>query len=308
MDEIVIATRGSALALWQAHAVEAMLREHHPGIEVRLDVMTTTGDRNLASPLSQIGDKGLFTKELENALLDGRAHIAVHSLKDMQTRLPDGLMLGAVTARHGAEDALVAPPGTTLAGLPHGATVATGSLRRTAQLLQLRPDLNVVDIRGNVGTRIEKYRASGWEGMILARAGLERLGMGEEIAQIIPASVMVPAVGQGALGIECRSDDDATLAVIAALEHPSTHICVEAERALLATLEGGCQVPIGAHATLDGYTLTLDGVIASLDGRSLVRDAVTGPAGDARSLGVDLAERLREMGGGEILREMREER
>ena len=307
MHEIVIATRGSALALWQAHAVEGMLRGHHPDLSIRLDVMTTTGDRNLATPLSSIGDKGLFTKELENALLDGRAPIAVHSLKDMQTRLPDGLTLGVVTARHAAEDALVAQPGTTLANLPQGATVATGSLRRTAQLRQLRPDLNVVDIRGNVGTRIEKYRASGWEGMILARAGLERLGMEGEIAEVIPASLMVPAVGQGALGIECRSGDAATLAILAPLEHMPTRICVEAERALLRTLEGGCQVPIGAHATLAGDTLTLDGVIASLDGRALVRDAITGPAADAATLGMALAERLREMGGEEILKGMREE-
>jgi hydroxymethylbilane synthase len=303
MHEIVIATRGSALALWQAHAVEAMLRERFAEIVVRLEVMTTTGDRNLASPLNQIGDKGLFTKELENALLDGRAHIAVHSLKDMQTTLPDGLLLGAVAERHRAEDALVAPKGATLANLRDGAVVATGSLRRTAQLRALRPDVTVVDLRGNVGTRVEKYHANRWDGMILARAGLERLGLADEIAEIIPTSTMVPAVGQGALGIECRADDDATLELLAALEHTPTRLCVEAERALLRRLEGGCQVPIGAHAMLDGDTITLDGVIASLDGRSLVRDTASGRAVDAASIGDALAVRLLAMGGGELLRE-----
>lgn len=306
MHEIVIATRGSALALWQAHAVKGMLRAHFHDLTVRLEVMTTAGDRNLASPLSQIGDKGLFTKELEVALLERRAHIAVHSLKDMQTRLHDGLTLGAVTERHGAEDALVSKPGTTLAGLHEGATIATGSLRRTAQLLKLRPDLDVIDVRGNVGTRIEKYHVNRWDGMILARAGLERLGLEKEIAEIIPVSTMVPAVGQGALGIECHADDAATLELLATLEHGQTRLCVEAERSLLRTLEGGCQVPIGGHATLDGDTLTLDGVIASLDGRSLVRDAMSGPATDGVALGVALAERLLAMGGEEILKGMRE--
>lgn len=305
MRELIIATRASALALWQARAVEEMLRARFPETEVRLETMNTTGDKILDSPLSLIGDKGLFTKELENALLDGRAHIAVHSLKDMQTRLPDGLILAAVTRRHRAEDALVAAPGVTLENLPHGATVATGSLRRTAQLLSHRPDLNVVDVRGNVGTRLEKYRANGWDGMILAVAGLERLGHGDEIAQVIPPFVMIPAVGQGALGIEACGDNPELLAMLAELEHPETRRCVESERALLRHLEGGCQVPIGAHAVLDGDTLHLDAVIAALDGRSLVHDSASGPAADGEHLGTELAERLLAQGGRSILNSLR---
>jgi len=305
MREIVIATRGSALALWQAHAVEEMLRARFPETMVRLEEISTTGDRILDSPLAHIGDKGLFTKELELALLERRAHIAVHSLKDMQTRLPEGLVLAAVTRRHRPEDALVAAPGTTLENLPPGATVATGSLRRAAQLLAYRPDLQVVDVRGNVGTRLEKYRINGWQGMILAVAGLERLGYGGEIARVIPTSVITPAAGQGALGIEARGDDVELLAMLREIEHPETRRCIEAERGLLRRLEGGCQVPIGAHAVLDGDTLRLDAVIAALDGRSLVRGSAAGPAEDAERVGVELGERLMARGGLEILEAIR---
>ncbi len=301
MNEIVIATRGSALALWQAHAVEAMLGARFPGLAVRLEVISTVGDRVLDSPLSMIGDKGLFTKELEGALYDGRAHIAVHSLKDMQTRLPEGLLLASVTERHRPEDVLVAAPGTTLDSLPEGATVATGSLRRRAQLLSIRPDLTVVDVRGNIGTRLRKLEENRWDGMILALAGLDRLGHADRVAQIIPASLMIPAVGQGALGIEARDDRPELLEMLAALEHRPTRICVETERALLRHLEGGCQVPIGAHATLDGDRLVLHGVIASTDGGRVVRDELDGPASAAGALGIALAERLLAAGGREIL-------
>ncbi|MDB5034459.1 MAG: Porphobilinogen deaminase [Chlorobi bacterium] len=305
MSELVIATRGSALALWQARAVEGMLLSAYPDLAVRLEVMSTVGDKVLDSPLSLIGDKGLFTKELETALLDGRADIAVHSLKDMQTRLPDGLVLAAVTERHRPEDALVAPAGTTLDTLRHGAVVATGSLRRRAQLLKIRPDLTIVDVRGNVGTRLQKYVDNGWDGMILALAGLERLGFADRIAQIIPASLMIPAVGQGALGIEARAGDDRVLKILAAIEHSGTRLAVEAERGLLRMLEGGCQVPIGGYATIAGDTLELHGVIASVDGRHLVRDSITGPAAGGEALGGELARRLLAIGGEEILRRMR---
>ncbi|MEO5929661.1 MAG: hydroxymethylbilane synthase [Candidatus Kapaibacterium sp.] len=305
MSELVIATRGSALALWQARAVEGMLLAAHPDLTVRLEVMSTVGDKILDSPLSLIGDKGLFTKELETALLDGRADIAVHSLKDMQTRLPDGLVLAAVTERHRPEDALVAPDGTTLDTLRHGAVVATGSLRRRAQLLQIRPDLTIADVRGNVGTRLQKYIDNGWDGMILALAGLERLGFADRIAQIIPTSLMIPAVGQGALGIEARGGDDRVLQILATIEHAGTRLAVAAERGLLRMLEGGCQVPIGGYATLAGDMLELHGVIASADGRDLVRDTITGPAAEGESLGGELARRLLAMGGEDILRGMR---
>jgi hydroxymethylbilane synthase len=252
-----------------------------------------------------IGDKGLFTKELENALYDGRIDIAVHSLKDLPSQLPEGLMIGAIPKRHSPEDALIASRGTTIESLPRGGTVATGSLRRRAQLLKLRPDLTIVDVRGNVPTRLEKYRASGWDGMILAFAGLDRLGLADAIAQIIPANVMIPAVGQGALGIECRADDRQTLELLRTIEHPETRVRVSAERALLRTLEGGCQIPIGAHAALQGDSLRLDGVIASLDGSRVIRDTIIGSAFDAERLGENLASTLLVTGGAEILEEVR---
>ncbi len=305
MDEIVIATRNSTLAMWQANAVKSALQKRFPGLEVRLAAMSTVGDRILDSPLSRIGDKGLFTKELESALYDGEAHIAVHSLKDMQTRLPDGLMLAAVTERHRPEDALVGPQGARLEDLRQGATVATGSLRRTAQLLRVRPDLHVVDIRGNLGTRLKKYEESDWDGMILAVAGLERLGFGDRIAEVIPVTTMIPAVGQGALGIEAREADTQVLAMLKEIEHAATRLCTNAERALLRQLEGGCQVPIGAHARLDGELLRLDAIIAALDGRTFVRDSIAGPAADGESLGIELAERLLASGGAAILHEVR---
>jgi len=305
MREIIIGTRGSALALWQAHAVESILRSNYPDLTVRLEIINTTGDKILDTALSAIGDKGLFTKELESALLDHRADIAVHSLKDMQTRLPDGLTLASVTERERAEDVLVAREGLTLETLPEGATVATGSLRRRAQLLGLRPDLRIVDVRGNVQTRLKKYHDNGWDGMILAYAGLHRLELSEEIAQVIPTSVMIPAVGQAALGIEAREEDEETLELLRGIEHAETRACIEAERALLRRLEGGCQVPIGAHATLKGDRLTLHAVIASIDGARVIRDSAEGSVDDADRIGTELGNRLHDVGGEEILEEIR---
>lgn len=301
MRELVIGSRGSALALWQANAVDAMLRERFPDLVVKIEIIHTTGDKILDTALSSIGDKGLFTKELESALLDRRIDLAVHSLKDLATAVPEGLSLAAITRRHRPEDALVAPAGTTIASLPRGGRVASGSLRRRAQLLALRPDLEIVDVRGNVPTRLEKYRANGWDGMILAVAGLERLGLGHEIAEVIPATTMIPAVGQGALGIEIRSDDEVTRALVRELDHAETHLATLAERALLRALEGGCQVPIGAYAKIEGDRLTLDGMIAALDGSRLLRDRIDGSAGSAERLGSELAERLAAAGGEEIL-------
>ncbi len=304
-EEIVIGSRGSALALWQANAIDGMLRARFPGLRVRVEIIHTTGDKNLDTALSRIGDKGLFTKELESALLERRIHLAVHSLKDLATSLPPGLTLAAVTRRHRPEDVLVAPEGMTLAKLPAGATVASGSLRRRAQLLHLRPDLNIVDVRGNVPTRLQKYRTNKWDGMILAAAGLERLDLAHEIAEVIPPTTMIPAVGQGALGIETRGDDEDVIAMVRELEHPETRSAAMAERALLRELEGGCQVPIGAFATVQGKKIRLDGVIASLDGKHLVRDRIEGAVLDAERLGAELAARLADAGGREILEEIR---
>lgn len=291
-DRLIIATRSSALALWQAEHVSDLLRAAHPGLEVVLETFTTVGDRTLDTSLDKIGDRGLFTKELEQALLDRRAHIAVHSLKDMQTRLPEGLTIGAVTERHAAEDVLVAQQGATIASLPEGATVATGSVRRRAQLLALRPDLKVVDLRGNIQTRLRRLRENGWAGAILARAGLERLGLESEIAQIIPIELMLPAVGQGALSIECRGDDADVLNLLAPLQHAPTRAAVDAERAFLRHLEGGCHTPIAAHATVNGNTLHLDGLIAAHDGSTVARSAIDGRVEDGEAMGIELAQRV----------------
>ncbi len=305
MKRIVIGTRGSALAMWQAHHVESLLRQRMPGLEVVVEIIKTKGDKILDVALSKIGDKGLFTKELETAILDQRVSLAVHSMKDMPTRLPDGLVIAAVTARHAVEDALVAADGMTLEGLPTGATVATSSLRRQAQLLHLRPDLNIVDVRGNVQTRLERFHENGWDAMVLARAGLERLGLEHEIAQVIPVEVMLPATGQGALCIETAGADQATIALLRQIEDTATRTAIEAERSMLGALEGGCQVPIGAHARVEGDSIRLDGLVASLDGRQLIREQMSGPSGDPVGLGRALADRLVAMGAGEILAEIR---
>lgn len=303
MHELVIAARSSPLSRWQAETTARILREAHPGLNVRIDYFTTTGDRILDSPLSRIGDKGLFTKELEHALLEKRADIAVHSLKDVQTVLPDGLVLASVTKREFVEDALVAPEGTTLDTLPRGATVATGSLRRRAQLLALRPDLHVVDVRGNVGTRLAKCDAERWDGMILARAGLERLGLADRIAQVIPPDVMISAVGQGALGIEARSDDTDTLEIVAAVEDPDTRRATNSERSFLRSLEGGCQAPIGAWGRVVDGRLHLDGVVAGLDGERVVRGHVESYPDD--DTGIALARQLLAEGADDILASIR---
>lgn len=304
MRELVIAARSSPLSRWQARTVADALEKSHPGLRVRIDYFTTIGDRRLDSPLSGIGDKGLFTKELETALLDRRADIAVHSLKDVQTSLHEALVLAAVTRREHVEDALVAPPGTTLDTLPEGATVATGSLRRRAQLLAIRRDLKVVDVRGNLGTRLSKYENHGWGGMILARAGLERLGLADRIAEVLPPDRMVPAVGQGALAIESRADDDDTLRLLETIQDGDTRLATDAERSFLRRLEGGCQAPIGAWGRVVDGDLTLDGVIAGLDGEQIVRGRITSHANVGS--GVELAERLLAEGGSRILAGIRQ--
>jgi hydroxymethylbilane synthase len=303
VHELVIAARSSPLSRWQAEAVADMLRNAHHDLIVRIDYLTTTGDRILDSPLSAIGDKGLFTKELEVALLEKRADIAVHSLKDVQTTLPHGLVLAAVTRRHHVEDVLVAPLGATLDGLPKGATVATGSLRRRAQLLALRSDIDVVDVRGNVGTRLRRMDEEGWSGMILARAGLERLGLAERIAQVIPPDRMIPAVGQGALGIEARSTDAETLGRLEAINHAETREATDAERTFMRVMEGGCQVPMGAWARQTDEGIAIDGVVASLDGATVLRAHVV--AHDPVIVGELLARKLLDDGAASILSEVR---
>ena len=303
-DTIVIGTRSSKLALWQADYVEAKLRERYPELHVVQKRMTTKGDRVLDAPLAKIGGKGLFTKELEQAMLAGEIDLAVHSLKDMPTELPEGLVLAAVTERFDPGDAVVSPRYRTLANLPQGAKVGTSSLRRRAQLLAKRPDLEIVSLRGNVNTRLKKLEEENFDAIILAVAGLKRLGFHDRITEVLPREICLPAVGQGALAIEARADDEATLSLIAFLDDAATRTAARAERAFLARVEGGCQVPVGVYAEAADEALEMEAVIASIDGERLYRKKKAGSALDAEKIGRALAEELLAMGGKEILQEL----
>ena len=272
-NSVVVGTRGSRLALWQADFVAERLAALRPGLEIRRTIIKTIGDKILDTPLSKIGDKGLFTKELEAALLDGRIDIAVHSLKDLPTRLPAGLAIGAILEREDPRDALISLSRTTLKDLPPGARVGTSSLRRRSQILALRSDLEIVDLRGNVPTRIERVEKGEMDAVVLAKAGVVRLGLGSKIVEVIDPDVVLSAVGQGAIAIEIRGNDPRISEILAPLDHFPTRLAVIAERALLRRLEGGCQIPIGALGTLDREILTLRGLVADLEGRCIVRAA-----------------------------------
>lgn len=301
---IRIGSRKSQLALVQTHWVHGQLQQHYPNRQFEIQTMSTQGDIILDVALAKIGDKGLFTKELEVGMIKNEVDFAVHSLKDLPTRLPEGLILGCVTERVNPADALVVHEkhkDKQLDTLPEGAVIGTSSLRRLAQLRHYFPHLVFKDIRGNLNTRLAKLDAGEYDALILAYAGLERLGMSDRIHQVIPAEISLHAVGQGALGIECRGDDTEVLELLKAIEHKPTSDRVTAERAFLRELEGGCQVPIGVNTTLDGDTLTLIGLVASLDGKQLIKDTVSGSTQDAESLGVELANRLRQQGAQEIL-------
>ena len=288
----------------QTEWVRDELAKAHPGLEISIEAMATQGDKILDVALAKIGDKGLFTKELEAQMLVNRADIAVHSLKDLPTNLPEGLMLGCVTEREDPADALVMHAKNkdlTLATLPEGAVVGTSSLRRLAQLRHHYPHLTFKDVRGNVITRLEKLDSGQFDCLILAAAGLGRLGLGDRIHELIDPSISLHAVGQGALGIECRDGDAAVLEQIKVLEHRPTALRCLAERAFLRTLEGGCQVPIGVNSRFEGDELVLTGMVASLDGKQLIRDELRAPQDQAEDLGNRLAELLRSQGAGEIL-------
>jgi hydroxymethylbilane synthase len=293
---LVIGSRGSQLALWQARWVAARLAEL--GIETRIEIIKTTGDKITDVPLAKVGIKGLFTKEIEEALLDGRVDLAVHSMKDLPTEVPPGLTVAAIPEREDERDAMV---GCTLDQLPPGARVGTSSLRRSAQLLALRPDLMIEPLRGNLDTRLRKLAEGQYDAILLAAAGLKRLGWAERIRELLPVSVMCPAVGQGALAIETRDDDGEAFHIARRLDDVVTRAAVTAERAVLGALGGGCQVPIGCHATVDAGELRLTAIVASPDGRSIVRGAKAGPMGDAALLGSTLARELLGGGGRAIL-------
>lgn len=299
-----IATRKSPLALWQAEHVRQGLLANHPGLEVELVTMTTQGDKILDTPLAKVGGKGLFVKELEQGMLEGRADIAVHSMKDVPVDLPPGLILGAILAREDPRDAFVSNQYDDLDALPQGARVGTSSLRRRAQLAELRPDLEILDLRGNVNTRLEKLDAGAFDAIILACAGLRRLGFEARIRQALATDVMLPAVGQGVIGVECRAEDPRILELLAALEHGPTRTRVAAERAMNQRLEGGCQVPIAAHAELGHGVLVLRGLVGRPDGREVVHGVISGRPEDAEELGEVLAEDLLSRGAGRILADL----
>ncbi|MCR5758030.1 MAG: hydroxymethylbilane synthase [Selenomonas sp.] len=304
-DTIVIGTRSSKLALWQAEYVKGRLEDEYPGLKVELKLMTTKGDKILDAPLAKIGGKGLFTKELETDMLEGGIDLAVHSLKDMPTELPAGLCLAAITKRFDPGDAVVSPQYKTFAALPCGAKVGTSSLRRKAQLLHARPDLNICDLRGNVNTRLAKLEKENFDAIILAVAGLKRLGFGERITEVLPRDMVLPAVGQGALAIETREDDQKMRDMLAFLNDEGTVYCARAERAFLGRVEGGCQVPVGVYATpVSPEKIQVEAVIASLDGQRLYRDSISGSEQEAEKLGVTLAEKLLDAGGRAILQEI----
>ena len=301
----VIGTRGSDLALWQANLVRTRLESLFTEQEFEIKVIRTTGDQLLDIALSKIGDKGLFTRQIETALLNGEIDFAVHSLKDLQTVQPDGLIIGAVCDRETANDVFISKTHKSIDELPAGARVATGSLRRKSQLLNFRPDLEIVEIRGNVPTRLKKFQESDLDGLILAYAGIFRLGLEKSVSQLIPFSVMLPAVGQGAVAVEIREGDGEVLELAAKLESGPTRVCITAERSFLRRLEGGCQVPIGAYATIDGGNLHLEGMVGSLDGNVIFRESISGGTVEAEELGTRLAERLIEKGAAELLEETR---
>ncbi|WP_018691284.1 hydroxymethylbilane synthase [Algicola sagamiensis] len=300
--QVRIATRKSALALWQAEYVKARLEQNFPELEVVLVPMTTKGDRILDTPLAKVGGKGLFVKELEVAMLEDRADIAVHSMKDVPVEFPEGLELYTICEREEPRDAFVSNQYDNINALPEGAVVGTSSLRRQCQLRALRPDLIVNDLRGNVNTRLVKLDNGDYDAIILAAAGLIRLEMPERIRTLISIEQSLPANGQGAVGIECRVDDAWVKSLLDTLEHPETRLRVDAERAMNTALQGGCQVPIGAYAELQDDQITLKGLVGSPDGKTIIYDQIQGASSEAKQLGQALADKLVSQGAGDILK------
>lgn len=304
--KFIIGSRGSELALWQTHHVKAMLARHFPAINLEIKIIKTTGDKLLDVALAKIGDKGLFTKQIETALLNREIDLAVHSLKDLQTVQPAGLCIGAVSKRETPNDVLISPKYVSIDDLPAGAKVATGSLRRRSQLLHYRPDLQIFDIRGNVPTRIAKFEESNLDAMILAFAGVHRLNLDAHIAEIIPFEIMLPAVGQGAMAVEIREEDTDLKEILRSFDDAETRFCITAERAFLRTLEGGCQVPIGANAIIKTGEIYLEGMIGNLSGTINWREKISGAREDAEDTGRQMAQILIEKGADELLEQTRE--
>jgi hydroxymethylbilane synthase len=301
---IRIATRKSPLALWQAEHVRAALMSAHRGLQVEILGMTTRGDKILDTPLAKIGGKGLFVKELEISMLEGTADIAVHSMKDVPVEFPDGLGLSVILEREDPRDAFVSNDHDSIEELPQGAKLGTASLRRQCQISAYRPDLEILPLRGNVNTRLSKLDSGEYEAIILAAAGLKRLGFDQRIRAALSPQQSLPAIGQGAIGIECRSDDERVHALLECLHHEQTAICVAAERAMNERLNGGCQVPIAGYATLDGDRLSMSGLVGEPDGSRILREQISGNAKDAVTIGAQIAESLLDQGADKILQRL----
>ncbi|HEX9020817.1 MAG TPA: hydroxymethylbilane synthase [Nitrospirota bacterium] len=302
--QIRIGTRSSALALWQAEWVKSELEKKYPGTTVTLTKIKTTGDKILDVPLAKVGGKGLFVKEIEEAMLGNEIDIAVHSMKDVPTFFPDGLHLSCITKREDPRDALLSRNKVKFKDLPQGANVGTSSLRRQAQLMNIRPDFVIHQLRGNVDTRLRKLKEGQYDAIILAAAGVKRLGLAENVTEYIDPGISLPAIGQGALGIECRVDDRELNDMIAFFNHADSRTCVTGERALLRRLEGGCQVPIACYGQMKAGKLHLIGLVGSVDGKRIIKDAIEGGPEQAEKLGVTLAEKLLKQGADVILREV----
>lgn len=305
--KVIVGSRDSVLAMWQTKFVVEQLMAVTDQYEFEIVSLKTKGDKILDVSLAKIGDKGLFTKELEVGLLQGEIDFAVHSMKDMPTVLPEGLQISSLLKRHNPADVLISEKYDSFAALPQGAKVGTSSLRRKAQLLHARPDLDIHDVRGNLQTRMRKMREENFDGIILAAAGVERLDWHDQITEELSYDICLPAVSQGVIGVETRTDDPEIIALVQLVNDAQTASCVAAERALLKSLEGGCQIPIGAYAQLEGDTVVLQGLVGSLDGKTIIRDEISGPVAQSEQLGQQLAQRLSEQGGQAILEEIRME-
>jgi hydroxymethylbilane synthase len=307
-NKVVIGTRGSKLALWQAEWVKAELQRMNPGLEIELNKIKTTGDKILDVPLAKVGGKGLFVKEIEEALLKGEADLAVHSMKDVPTEFPESLHLAVICRREDPRDVFIArctsQSAKSFRELPRGAIVGTSSLRRSSQLLSIRPDLTIKQLRGNLETRFRKLDEGQFDAIILAAAGVKRLGWEKRITEVIGTEISLPAIGQGAIGIECRIGDEFINQLIAPLNHEETAICVRAERALLKRLQGGCQVPIAAHAVLTDSRLVMDGLVGSVTGDRIIKDHLEGQPAEGESIGKRLGEMLLAKGADKILAEV----
>jgi hydroxymethylbilane synthase len=304
---IRIGTRGSKLALWQANHVNDSIKKKYPEIKTEIKVIKTKGDNILDLPLPLVGGKGLFTKEIENALLNDEIDLAVHSLKDLPTYDVEGLQVAAILKREDPNDVLISKNNLSLLDMPEGAVIATGSTRRKALLLHARPDIKAVDIRGNIDTRLKKFDESNWDGIFLAKAGIDRLGYSDRISEVMSVGLMLPAVSQGALAVQIRKDDSKIIDKVSFLNHDDTYHCVSAERSFMSSVEGGCSIPVGAYAEIEGDELHIDAMVSSLNGEKIVRMQLSSKIEDHEKLGTHIAEKLFEMGGREILDQVRKD-